>query len=120
LTIHRSKGLEFDNVLLPVTWFDPRPWQKDKFSLRRRSDGIRMDWEWNFDRGAGEVTITNVRADLGNPFVGRGQEVIQSQKEDARLLYVAMTRARLRLTCLIPESMGTMQWCRYLHEGLGS
>lgn len=96
MTIHRAKGLEFDVVVLPglarrsreddtslLEWLS---WEDDDGTPRRLlapTAGIRRDGD--------EEPRGSARSQL------RGLRSIRRLRERARLLYVAMTRARSRL-----------------------
>ena len=88
LTIHKSKGLEFDTVILPGLG---RRTETDRASL--------LSWlEYVDDTGRSQLLVapipeTGGEADTLYGYVRRIQRT-QSQNEDTRLLYVAVTRAR--------------------------
>lgn len=96
VTVHKSKGLEYDRVVIPHT--------DDKFekaSGRTESavvadeGGPRLIWRW---LPAGRVEFTNVGAAEHRLWeVERDEKV----REEARLLYVAMTRAREELEVVV-------------------
>ena len=81
VTVHRSKGLEFPIVFLPFAW--------DVRGATRRDS-----WDAQFhvrdDPGFAEVLH------LAPTDAERGKERLEGFSEDVRLLYVALTRARLR------------------------
>lgn len=88
MTIHRSKGLEFDCVILPGLGRGAR---QDRDPL--------LDWfEWSPADGQAELVLAPVRAASEPP--GRLASWLQQLRrrrrdhERARLLYVATTRAR--------------------------
>lgn len=79
-TVHKSKGLEFDNVIV----FDAR-------------DDVYPYYE------------VNQRLDNPNPSIR--QKAQQEKEEDARKLYVAISRAKKRLCILYPRhSTGINKW----------
>jgi ATP-dependent exoDNAse (exonuclease V) beta subunit len=92
MTIHRSKGLEFDCVILPGLGRAPRGEQEPL-----------LDWfEWPGDSGCEELVLAPVRpADaeqrsaLGAWIDGCRKR--RRERERARVLYVATTRARCAL-----------------------
>lgn len=75
MTLHASKGLEFDVVVLPLMW------------LPGRDDGIPRV----HDPASGHTVAV-----LGGPEYAAAREAhgVDDQRERARLLYVALTRAR--------------------------
>lgn len=101
LTVHKSKGLEYDFVLIPFTrdWFLAGSNQRDESIVV--TDGVpRFIWKWVID---GNTEFTNVSvSELGL----WTQEHVEKIKEEARLLYVAMTRAREKLEIIVPTGSG--------------
>ncbi len=93
MTIHKSKGLEFEAVFLPglhrqSKGDDKKDSRAEKVSVTGRSESEDQDlqWEWRL---------------LGRSTLGFG-EVLRKEKEKSsvervRLLYVAMTRAKKHL-----------------------
>jgi ATP-dependent exoDNAse (exonuclease V) beta subunit len=98
MTIHRSKGLEFDCVILP--------------GLARAASGDRdplLDWfEWSAADGGTELVMAPIRAATEPPSrLAVWLQQLRRRRRDherARLLYVATTRARhaLHLVCETP------------------
>jgi superfamily I DNA/RNA helicase len=92
VTVHKSKGLEYDRVVIPHT--------EDKFekasgrteaAVVADAGSPRLIWKWLIDW---KTEFTNVRASESKLWdVERDEKV----REEARLLYVAMTRAREEL-----------------------
>ncbi len=95
MTIHKAKGLGFDTVILPG------------LGRRERNDGapLALIHEWRED-DAEEVLLAPVSERRGDDDpMYRYLQHIESRKarlERARLLYVALTRARKRL-CLLGQ-----------------
>lgn len=91
MTIHKSKGLEFDTVILPGLSNPPR-----------HLDEPLVSWlEWNDPHGDSELLLAPVTArgqdrDPVYNFV-RDLEKKKEANESARLLYVAATRAKRQL-----------------------
>ena len=81
VSIHRSKGLEFPIVFLPFAWDARTPAQN------RRMDAVYHD---RTEVGYPEVL------DLNPDDAAFESEWLEDYSDEARLLYVALTRARLR------------------------
>lgn len=103
MTIHKAKGLEFDNVILP--------------GLGRSAGGPDMP-VLRFDEQASEsgtrllVAARSAKGDERDPlyqYVNR-LEKARERNEEARLLYVAATRARRRLHLLGHANLVSDQW----------
>ena len=86
MTIHRAKGLEFDTVCVADLGRSPRPPYELDPRRARRSSGIRLARS-----GVGGRTSALDYDALGL------QEREAVEREERRLFYVAMTRARERL-----------------------
>lgn len=86
MTIHKSKGLEFDTVIVPGLGRAPRP----------REPHL---WIW-MQRARGDLLLAPIREAGSEDPIYRYIEALDRVKgshEDGRLLYVAATRARRRL-----------------------
>ncbi len=95
VTLHRSKGLEYEFVYLPSLWEDPAargPSVASANDAEKPKKPIRYH-----DEATGKRTL-----DLGGPdyadHVERGQE--EGLSEQLRLLYVGMTRAKQQCVVL--------------------
>jgi DNA helicase-2/ATP-dependent DNA helicase PcrA len=106
LTVHKAKGLEFDRVLVPRTWTKfQRASGQDRENGRSHVHaavvdtdvGPRLLWRWPAHRLAAEITNVDPRTTDSALWSIDHREIT---REETRLLYVAMTRARKHLTVL--------------------
>ena len=105
LTVHKAKGQEFDYVLIPNTW---APFESSSAASQVRV--VRADppnttpkllWTWR----AG-LTFSN--HDPSSSAAIREYE--ETRREETRLLYVAMTRAREELRIFVSNSRKIDTW----------
>jgi ATP-dependent exoDNAse (exonuclease V) beta subunit len=92
LTVHKAKGKEFDRVLIPRTTDTFRDdWKSEVGHVIPDSQGRpRLLWQW---KPAGRL-FNNRRQSDSSLF---SHEAEERRREETRLLYVAMTRARHEL-----------------------
>lgn len=100
MTVHKAKGLEFDTVLLPLTHRVFRKEIATELILDETQTPKRVGWS--------KVTIkpdtwNEVSSHLCNDYYQEClvKEFEDVDREEARLLYVALTRAIRRLECFI-------------------
>ena len=110
-TVHKAKGLEYDTVILPCT--------NDLF-VKEVKDNNKTVIVSPYDDENGEYKIGYAIGKFENEYFDRKQENDESRKEEARILYVAMTRAIRRLVVLTPtkepekEQKPEETWAYYL------
>lgn len=113
LTVHKAKGAEFDYVIVPwtTTPFKRRKYVNRATVLRENGQPV-LAWEWNPSKGE----FTNVATADAALWQRDDSETAQ---EETRLLYVAMTRAKRRLTIFVPERLPrtTDNWAGLLAAG---
>ncbi len=109
LTVHKSKGLEFDFVLIPQTWntFDHQASSGTECAVVEYNGQRRILWRWKRKDAA---VVTNTSSQDASAWEINRTEIHQ---EETRLLYVAMTRAKHHLHILLrstprPDSWGAL------------
>jgi DNA helicase-2/ATP-dependent DNA helicase PcrA len=130
LTAHKAKGLEYDFVVIPYTFTDfgtPSSIESEAFVLSdgRRAGGQRLVWNWYESVKDKETNEWSRKAVFRNCHENDAvfhQNEIEVRREEARLLYVAMTRARKRLVVFsdgrgIGEDGGPASWSGLLGPG---
>jgi exodeoxyribonuclease V beta subunit len=89
MTIHNSKGLEFDTVLLPFAW------SKTKGSNK----SIETQRHHRFEDGAWHSVVDSLKSEQSRRRIEE-----ESLSESLRLFYVAITRAKRQLFLFSPKS----------------
>ncbi|MFZ5493187.1 MAG: exodeoxyribonuclease V subunit beta [Pseudomonadota bacterium] len=102
VTVHKSKGLEWELVFLPFAWAERKPDDKPPFVFHDPQD----------------LTLT---ADLDPASAHAAQARQEALAEQVRLLYVALTRARqhcaLAFGLINQADQGALGWLLYGPEG---
>ncbi|WP_312128516.1 UvrD-helicase domain-containing protein [Lysinibacillus capsici] len=106
-TVHRSKGLEYHTVFLPIT-NNPYNAIKPKFFIE---DGIALKEGKNRRFGWRIENFSNNYFDLLNV-----EENNEARKEETRLLYVALTRAKQKVIITLPSKNINNSWSELLKE----
>ena len=102
-TVHKSKGLEYATVILPFT--------NDNISTFRRND-INVTYE----EGKIGYCLSNYREQFMNEYYDISAENRETVMEEARILYVAMTRAINNFICFIDNDKSGNCWGKMLEE----
>lgn len=117
MTVHASKGLEFDIVILPELSGNALKQLRQRDLLARRDDGGRLQW-----------VLMEPKRDIARLDEVLGTELVEAEArqefEGLCRLYVAMTRAKRSLYLITnppPKTAdSTMNEARLLRERLGS
>ena len=110
MTVHKSKGLEFDTVIIPYTH---RKFP-DQYSTEIIINPLTKEVGWNFTT---EKNYKDMRNNLYSKL--KNQDIQKTREEETRILYVAMTRAINTLICIVHPSMDAQRWS-YLIEEVGT
>ena len=105
MTMHKAKGLEFDHVLLPGLGRPPRAGQSELLAWRAGPDQQRQQFILAPIRATGDK-----QAPLYD-YIRHADQVKQAY-EDARLLYVAATRAKKTLHLIGHAARGDERACQ--------
>ena len=109
MTVHKSKGLEFDTVILP---YMHRRFP-DRCSTEIIIDPLKKEVGWHF-------LFDEKNPDMKNDLYAKlkNTDVQRTREEETRILYVAMTRAINHLICIVHPAKDTERWS-YLIEEVG-
>lgn len=108
LTVHKSKGLEYDFVLIPFTevWFHVGSSNRDE-SVVMKNGLPRFIWKWKTNKDTEFTNVKDTDSGLWD------EERSEKTREETRLLYVAMTRAREKLRIFVsnkPRKKNPATW----------
>ncbi|WII72879.1 UvrD-helicase domain-containing protein [Bdellovibrio sp. 22V] len=113
MTVHASKGLQFEHVILPGMGQDPRASHAPVLSIRE-TDGL-----WSL-----KVRDEESQAMAGSILAEQVTDELRKRESEEfnRVLYVALTRAKSGVTLLWDRKMGKKSWAAQcplnLEEGL--
>lgn len=105
-TVHASKGLEYEDLILPVMPWKPRAFLRG--SAKTDPETKRLAFPWKLGPLEGEAFARLAQA-----------ERVLQRRDSLNLLYVALTRAkqRLALLCVPPDAlkapMDTSTWAEW-------
>ena len=117
MTVHKAKGLEFDAVLVPHTWRAigmPGDARSEVRISSGREGRHQVSWRWTPPRATREVRRQDdarkpqqlplpVEVSCSDEWDRTDWEAV---REETRLLYVALTRAKLKLTVFVRAAGG--------------
>ena len=121
MTVHKAKGMEWDIVFVPFTEDDIRyiPKYKDfydfTFSKEKNSNIINIGWCLRKGKQKNQddvLAIGNEKYKFDSCV-----ELMESHKELARVLYVAITRCREQLYCFVPKETYKGFWSKWMAKG---
>ncbi|MBR3245928.1 MAG: UvrD-helicase domain-containing protein [Parasporobacterium sp.] len=115
MTVHKSKGLEFDTIILPYTNRAVSTWEKTEIII----DPVARKIGWNYTGDTDQRTKRYKYPKMTNTLYSelKDAEIESSLKEECRILYVAMTRAIDSLVCIVSKSKNDRTWAYLLEEG---
>jgi len=112
MTVHKAKGLEFDTVLLPFTHRAFRKEVATELLLDETKKPPRVGWS---KVAMIPGSMTDIADHQCNDYYEEcvKKEFVDVDREEARLLYVALTRAIRRVECFVIGSE-THSWAHML------
>lgn len=114
MTVHKSKGLEFDTVIIPYTNRTFPTWVSTEILI----DPVQKKVGWNYT-GDGEKKNKRwkypaMKNDLYDQM--KEEDAAAAIQEETRILYVAMTRAINNLICIVPDAKNDRTWAHLIEE----
>lgn len=114
MTVHKSKGLEFDTVIIPFTNENFGGWAQTELLVD--PIGKKVGWNYTGDKEKSKRRYTY--PPMKNSFYDDIQKDERDSgiREGVRLLYVGMTRAIDTLICIVEESKNPNSWAKLIEE----
>ncbi len=114
MTVHKSKGLEFDTVIVPYTNESFGGWAQTELLV----DPIEKKVGWYYTGDKEKQKRRYKYLPMKNTYYDdvKADEVRSGNLEGVRVLYVGMTRAIDTLICIVEESKNPMSWAKLIEE----
>lgn len=114
MTVHKSKGLEFDTVIVPYTAENFGSWAQTELLV----DPIEKKVGWYYTGDKEKLKRRYKYPPMKNSYYDEIQadEDESGRLEGVRVLYVGMTRVIDTLICIIEESKNPMSWAKLIEE----
>lgn len=111
VTVHKSKGLEYGSVILPYCSFPINMMKRTDMNVSvLNGDAVRIGYQIKFD-------VDHATAVFQNDFFNESLEKNERKREEARILYVAMTRAIRSFSWISLEGRKGECWQELIWEG---
>lgn len=107
MTVHKSKGMEFDTVIIPFT--DTPFYFDSSTEVLVSNDNKRVGWKY-IDKSTGAILKNSNYEKI------REEEEMSATQEETRILYVAMTRTIHTLICLVAPDKKDNTWAHLIRE----
>lgn len=107
MTVHKSKGMEFDTVIIPFT--DTPFYFDGSTEVLVSNDNKQVGWKY-IDKSTGAVLQNSNYERI------RAEEEMSATQEETRILYVAMTRTIHTLICLVAPDKKQNTWAHLIRE----
>ena len=114
MTVHKSKGLEFDTIIIPYTNRTFPTWEQTEIII----DPVGRRVGWNYT-GDGEKKNKRWKYPAMRNSLYKELKEIDAEgikREETRILYVAMTRAIHNLICIVPDAKNERTWASLIEE----
>ena len=114
MTVHKSKGLEFDTVIIPYTNRSFPVGEKTEIII----DPVEKKVGWNYNGDKEKKNKPRKYPSMSNDLYKdlKEKDAIAARNEETRILYVAMTRAIHNLICIVPEPQNERTWASLIER----
>lgn len=114
MTVHKSKGLEFDTVIIPFTNESFGGWEQTELLV----NSVERKIGWNYTGDKEKMRKRYKYQPMSSSYYEelKANDIENGEKEGVRVLYVGLTRAIDRLICLVESSKNDMSWAKLIEE----
>lgn len=110
VTVHKSKGLEYGSVILPFCSFAIDKMKRTDLNISTRYEGGRLKIGY-------QMHVPEKDLKVQNTFYNEDTEREERKREEARILYVAMTRAIESFSWIVLEGRKGASWQDLILDG---
>lgn len=110
VTVHKSKGLEYGSVILPFCSFAIDKMKRADLNISTRYEGGRLKIGY-------QMHVPEKDLKVQNTFYNEDTEREERKREEARILYVAMTRAIESFSWIVLEGRKGASWQDLILDG---
>ena len=103
ITVHKSKGLEYGHVIVPFAHFRIDKLKKAKLnvSITEQNNHLLVGYA---------IEQPDTQSSYRNEYYNEQAEKAERSREEARILYVAMTRAIRSFSWIVQDNMNGLAW----------
>ena len=103
ITVHKSKGLEYGHVIVPFSQFRIDKLKKAKLNVSVAEEEGRLLVGYAMEQ-------PDTHSSYRNGYYNEQAEKAERSREEARILYVAMTRAIRSFSWIVQENVNGLAW----------
>lgn len=110
ITVHKAKGLEYGHVIVPFCSASMNSVKQSQLHISTAKDGARY-------RIGYSLHIPDAGVTLQNDYYDESVEKAEKCREEARILYVAMTRAMRSFSWIAIDGKQNLSWQNLIEMG---
>lgn len=110
ITVHKAKGLEYGHVIVPFCSASMNSVKQSQLHISTAKDGARY-------RIGYSLHIPDTGVTLQNDYYDESVEKAEKCREEARILYVAMTRAMRSFSWIAIDGKQNLSWQNLIEMG---
>lgn len=114
MTVHKSKGLEFDTVIIPFTAENFGSWPQTELLVNSVEKKVGWNYTGDKEKQKRRYKYPPMKSSYYDEL--QADENQSGRLEGVRVLYVGMTRAIDTFICIVEESRNPMSWARLIEQ----